>query len=128
MNPPQRWRKSKPRRPLRSPLPPLRSEAPAVEATLPEASVVEGEYSAQVQLVSESSRSRQVRLIHLSLCRQVLKPREAISRRGCPLKMWHWGLRELREEPPSRWKWPSEKPPRRLEERAMMRCQNPLWR
>jgi hypothetical protein len=36
------------------------SEAPAVEATLPEASIVEGEYSAQVQVAPKSSRSRQV--------------------------------------------------------------------
>jgi hypothetical protein len=36
------------------------SEAPAAEATLPEASIVEVEYSAQVQLTRESSRSRQV--------------------------------------------------------------------
>jgi hypothetical protein len=31
-----------------------------VEATLPEASIVEGEYSAQGQVTPESSRSRQV--------------------------------------------------------------------
>jgi hypothetical protein len=36
------------------------SEAPAVEATLPKASIVEGEYSSQVQVTPESSRSRQV--------------------------------------------------------------------
>jgi hypothetical protein len=36
------------------------SEAPTMEATLPEASIVEGEYSAQVQVTPESSRSRQV--------------------------------------------------------------------
>jgi hypothetical protein len=36
------------------------SEEPAVEATLPEASIVEGEYSARVQVTLESSRSRQV--------------------------------------------------------------------
>jgi hypothetical protein len=36
------------------------SEAPAVEATLPEASIVEGEYYAQVQVTPESSRSHQV--------------------------------------------------------------------
>jgi hypothetical protein len=35
-------------------------EAPAAEATLPEASVVEGEYSAQVRVTQKSSRSRQV--------------------------------------------------------------------
>jgi hypothetical protein len=34
------------------------SEAPAVEAALPEASIVEGEYTAQVQVSSRSSRSR----------------------------------------------------------------------
>jgi hypothetical protein len=47
MNPLQRWRKKKLRRPLRSPLPPLRQspEALTAEATLPEASVVEGNYS-----------------------------------------------------------------------------------
>jgi hypothetical protein len=36
------------------------SEAPVVEATLPEASVVEGEYSAQVEVAPKSSHSRQV--------------------------------------------------------------------
>jgi hypothetical protein len=36
------------------------SEAPAVEATLPEASVVDGEYFAQVEVAPMSSRSRQV--------------------------------------------------------------------
>jgi hypothetical protein len=43
-----------------APTPQAESEAPAVEATLPEASVVEGEYSAQVQVAPKSSRSRQV--------------------------------------------------------------------
>jgi hypothetical protein len=36
------------------------SEAPAAEATLPEASVVEGEYSAQVRIITKSGLSRQV--------------------------------------------------------------------
>jgi hypothetical protein len=36
------------------------SEAPAVEATFPEASIVEGEYFARVQVTLKSSRSRQV--------------------------------------------------------------------
>jgi hypothetical protein len=84
-----------------APAPQAEPEAPAAEATLPEASVVEGEYSAQVRVAPRSSRSRQVRLIHLSFRRQVLKPREAISHRRCPLKMWHRRLRELPEEPPS---------------------------
>jgi hypothetical protein len=43
-----------------APAPQVESEAPAVEATLPEASVVEGEYSAQVQVAPKSSRSHQV--------------------------------------------------------------------
>jgi hypothetical protein len=42
------------------------SEVPAMEATLPEASVVDGEYFAQVQATPKSSRSHQVRLIQLS--------------------------------------------------------------
>jgi hypothetical protein len=42
------------------------SEAPAVEATLPEDSIVEGEYFSQVQATPKSSRSGQVRLIQLS--------------------------------------------------------------
>jgi hypothetical protein len=42
-----------------APAPRAESEAPAVEATLPEASVVEGEYTARVQVSSRSSRSRQ---------------------------------------------------------------------
>jgi hypothetical protein len=36
------------------------SEAPAVEATSPEASIVEGEYIAQVQVIPKSSRNRHV--------------------------------------------------------------------
>jgi hypothetical protein len=36
------------------------SEASAAEATLPEASVVEGEYSAQVRIITKSGLSRQV--------------------------------------------------------------------
>jgi hypothetical protein len=40
--------------------PQAESGVPAVEATLPEASVIEGEYSAQVQVAPKSSRSRQV--------------------------------------------------------------------
>jgi hypothetical protein len=47
-----------------APAPQAESEAP--EATLPEASVVEGEYSAQVRMIPKSSRSRQVGLIQLS--------------------------------------------------------------
>jgi hypothetical protein len=43
-----------------SPAPHAESEAPAAEATLPEARVIEGEYSAQVQVAPKSSRSRQV--------------------------------------------------------------------
>jgi hypothetical protein len=43
-----------------APAPHEESEAPAAEATLPEASVVEGEYFAQVQVTPKSSHSRQV--------------------------------------------------------------------
>jgi hypothetical protein len=42
-----------------APAPQAESEAPAVEAALPEASVVEGDYTARVQVSSRSSRSRQ---------------------------------------------------------------------
>jgi hypothetical protein len=42
-----------------APVPQAESEASAVEATLPEASIVEGEYTARVQVSSMSSRSRQ---------------------------------------------------------------------
>jgi hypothetical protein len=70
-----------------APVPQAKAEAPTAEATLPEASVVEGEYSAEVRLTQKSSHRRQVGMIHLSSCRQVLRPREAISRRRCPLKM-----------------------------------------
>jgi hypothetical protein len=42
-----------------APAPQVESEAPTVEATLPEASIVEGEYTARMQLSSRSSRSRQ---------------------------------------------------------------------
>jgi hypothetical protein len=41
-----------------APAPQAESEAPAVEATLPEASIVEGEYFAQVLVTPESGRSR----------------------------------------------------------------------
>jgi hypothetical protein len=43
-----------------APTPQAESEAPAVEATLPKASIVEGEYFAQVQVTPKSSRNRQV--------------------------------------------------------------------
>jgi hypothetical protein len=42
-----------------APAPQAEFEAPAVEAALLEASIVEGEYTAQVQVSSRSSRSRQ---------------------------------------------------------------------
>jgi hypothetical protein len=50
-----------------TPTPQAESKAPAVEATLLEASIVEGEYFAQVQVTPKGSRSRQVRLIQLSI-------------------------------------------------------------
>jgi hypothetical protein len=43
-----------------APAPQAESEAPAMESTLPEASVVDGEYFAEVQVTPKSSRSRQV--------------------------------------------------------------------
>jgi hypothetical protein len=43
-----------------APASPAESKAPAMEATLPEASVVDGEYFAQVEVAPKSSRSRQV--------------------------------------------------------------------
>jgi hypothetical protein len=49
-----------------APTPQEESEAPAVEATLPEASIVEGEYTTRTQSSSRSSRNRQERLIQLS--------------------------------------------------------------
>jgi hypothetical protein len=42
-----------------APAPQAESEAPAVEATLPEASIVEGEYTARAQVSSRSSCNRQ---------------------------------------------------------------------
>jgi hypothetical protein len=42
-----------------APAPQAESEAPVVEAALPKASVVEGEYTARVQVSSRSSRSQQ---------------------------------------------------------------------
>jgi hypothetical protein len=42
-----------------APLPQAETVAPAVEATLPEASIVEGKYTAQTQSSSSSSRSPQ---------------------------------------------------------------------
>jgi hypothetical protein len=49
-----------------APTPQEEPEAPAVEATLPEASVVEGEYSAEAVVPPKSSRSRQMMPMHLS--------------------------------------------------------------
>jgi hypothetical protein len=49
-----------------APLRQAETEAPAVEATLQEASMVEGEYTMQAQSSSRSSRDRQGRLIHMS--------------------------------------------------------------
>jgi hypothetical protein len=43
-------------------------EAPAAETMLPEASVVEGEYSAEAVVSPKSSRSRQITLMRLSSC------------------------------------------------------------
>jgi hypothetical protein len=43
-----------------APAPQAVSEAPAVEATLPEASIVDGKYFAQVQVAPKSSLIRQV--------------------------------------------------------------------
>jgi hypothetical protein len=43
-----------------APTPQAEPEAQAAEATLPEASVVEGEYSAEVVVSPKSSRSRQI--------------------------------------------------------------------
>jgi hypothetical protein len=40
-----------------APLPQAETVVPAVEATLPEANIVEGEYTAQTQSTSKSSRS-----------------------------------------------------------------------
>jgi hypothetical protein len=42
-----------------APAPQAESEAPAVEATLPEAKIVEGEYTARAQLSTRSSRNPQ---------------------------------------------------------------------
>jgi hypothetical protein len=42
-----------------TPAPQAESEALAVEATLPEPTIVEGEYTAQTQLSSRSIRNRQ---------------------------------------------------------------------
>jgi hypothetical protein len=42
-----------------APAPQAKSEAPAMEAALPEANIVEGEYTAQVQVSSRSSHSHQ---------------------------------------------------------------------
>jgi hypothetical protein len=43
-----------------APAPQAEPEAPAAEATLPEASVVEGKYSAEVVVSPKGSRSRQI--------------------------------------------------------------------
>jgi hypothetical protein len=51
-----------------TPAPQAELEVPAAEATLPEASVVEGEYSAEAVVPPKSSRSHQRALMHLSSC------------------------------------------------------------
>jgi hypothetical protein len=48
-----------------APLPQAETMVPAVEATLPEASIVEGEYTAQTQSSSRSSRGHRRGLIHI---------------------------------------------------------------
>jgi hypothetical protein len=65
-----------------TPAPQAESEAPAVEATLPEASTVEGEYTALTQLSSRSSRIRQERLIQLSFVDRSRSRREHHPRGG----------------------------------------------
>jgi CHAT domain-containing protein len=49
-----------------APLPQAETEAPAVEATLSEASIIEGEYTTQTQSSSRSSHGHRRRLIHIS--------------------------------------------------------------
>jgi hypothetical protein len=49
-----------------APAPQAETEAPGAEAMLLEASIVEGEYTAQTQSSSGSSRSHQGRLIRMS--------------------------------------------------------------
>jgi hypothetical protein len=49
-----------------APAPQAETEALAAEASLPEASVVEGEYSAEAVVSPKSSHSRQMTLMHLS--------------------------------------------------------------
>jgi hypothetical protein len=51
-----------------APAPQAEPEAPAAEATLPEASVVEGEYSVEAIVSPKSSRRRQITLMRLSSC------------------------------------------------------------
>jgi hypothetical protein len=58
MIPPQQWQKEPaPAAEESAPAPQAESEAPAMEAALPEASIVEGEYTAGEQVASRSSRS-----------------------------------------------------------------------
>jgi hypothetical protein len=49
-----------------APAPQAEPEVPAAEASLPEASVIEGEYSAEAIVHPKSSHSRQMTLMHLS--------------------------------------------------------------
>jgi hypothetical protein len=49
-----------------APIPQAETEAPTMEATPSEASIVEGEYTAQTQSSSRSSRGRRGRLIRMS--------------------------------------------------------------
>jgi hypothetical protein len=49
-----------------TPAPQVETVAPTVEATLPEASIVEGEYTTRTQSSSRSSHNRQGRLIRMS--------------------------------------------------------------
>jgi hypothetical protein len=69
-----------------APLPQAETVAPAVEATLPEASIVEGEHIVQTQSSSKSSRSHRGRLIRESFIDRG-RSREP-SPRLYPLKEW----------------------------------------
>jgi hypothetical protein len=85
-----------------APLPQAEIEAPTVEAMLPEASIVEGEYTAQAQSSSKSSRSHQGRLIHVSSVDRGRRRGKHHPPRMYPLKAWCRRSKRPPEQPLSR--------------------------
>jgi hypothetical protein len=67
-----------------TPAPQAQPEAPIAEATLPEASVVEGEYSAEAAVPPKSSRSHQKMLMRFVFLLTGAEVGGTASHRQCP--------------------------------------------